>query len=194
MKCELCHRNDAETVLYRTGKKGRREELYVCRACAERERAFGQERGVQVAAVEADGLPGGGDAEGNGPGGIAPQELLGRLGELFGALSQRLGEEGDGETRCPGCGMTLADFRAQGMLGCPKCFKAFPKALRALLDETQQCHAYRGDALPGQARAETLRDLRRRLDEAVAREDYREAKRLREAIRELTGEGGGDGA
>lgn len=194
MKCELCHTNDAETVLYREGQGGRREELYVCRACAERERAFGQERGVQVAAVESDVQPDGQGPGLDGLGGMAPRELLGRLGELFGALSEHMGEGEEGEARCPGCGMTLGELRAQGLLGCPKCLKTFSKTLRALLDETQLCHAYRGDPLPGQERAETLRDLRKRLADAVAREDYREAKRLRAAIRDLTGEGGGDGA
>ena len=33
MKCELCHTNDAETVLHQK-KDGKDRELYVCKKCA----------------------------------------------------------------------------------------------------------------------------------------------------------------
>ncbi len=54
MKCELCHERDAEVVLFRRGKEDGKgeEELYVCKKCAEQERAFGTERGIQVTAME----------------------------------------------------------------------------------------------------------------------------------------------
>ena len=38
MKCELCKQNDAETAVS-TVKDGVEDELYVCRECAEKERA-----------------------------------------------------------------------------------------------------------------------------------------------------------
>ena len=34
MKCEICHKADAATVLHRKKKDGSDEELYVCKACA----------------------------------------------------------------------------------------------------------------------------------------------------------------
>ena len=49
MKCELCHKNTAETALVLT-KDGREKELYVCRACAKAAQA--------EAARSADGVKG----------------------------------------------------------------------------------------------------------------------------------------
>ena len=34
MKCELCHKNEAETVIFRERPGKAREELYVCPPCA----------------------------------------------------------------------------------------------------------------------------------------------------------------
>lgn len=192
MKCELCHQNDAETVLYRPGKNGRREELYVCHPCAERERAFGQERGIQVAAVETGEE---GPNPGKPPAGLEtlglPKEVFGQLGEMFGKLSERLGEID--ETRCPGCGTTAEDLRTTGLMGCPTCFKTFRKLLLPLLDDSQQCTAYRGDPFPGREHERELAALERRQREAVAREDYAEAKRLAEEIRRLKEDGREEG-
>ena len=195
MKCELCHANNAETVLYRTDKKGHREELYVGLACAARARAFGQAGGVLVGAMAAD-MPPGATPTPTAEETPSPKELIGQLGELFGAISERLsGQEGeDGPARCPGCGTTIDELRAHGMAGCPKCFKTFRRVFRALLEDAQGCHVYGGDPLPGQERANELNALRKRLAEAVAREDYLTAKRLRAEIRRLTqGEGEADG-
>lgn len=184
MKCELCHRQDAETVLYRTKPDGKRQELYVCNACAERERAFDESRGIQVAAIDA--------------GGDAPRREASPMGELFGRLGKMLEgladpEAGGDEPRCPGCGATMEEIRAAGLIGCPQCYKTFAKPLRALFDDCQACHAYKGDPLPGEARAGAERDLERRLAEALRREDYREAKRLRAALEALRGAEGGPG-
>lgn len=179
MKCELCHERPAETVLYRKGKNGKREELYVCHACAEQERAFGESRGIQVTAIDA-GAQGGDSPMG---------ELFGRIGKLLEGLP---GQDGDDrETRCPGCGTTLDEIRTVGLIGCPVCYRTFGKALRAMLDECQLCHTYQGDPLPGQARAAGVRELERRLAEALKREDYREAKRLRAELARLREEEGG---
>lgn len=58
MKCEICHQHEAETVLFRHSDSGKTEELYVCGACATRERAFERQHGIQVAAMDAPPMPG----------------------------------------------------------------------------------------------------------------------------------------
>ena len=180
MKCELCHERQAETVLYRQSENGKREELYVCHACAARERAFGESRGIQVTAIDA------GESGGESPMG----ELFGRIGKLLEGLP---GQEAERETRCPGCGTTMDEIRTVGLIGCPVCYKTFGKALRALFDECQLCHQYAGDALPGEAQATTVQELERQLAEALKREDYREAKRLRAELKRLRDEEDGHG-
>jgi len=36
---------------------------------------------------------------------------------------------------CPRCGMKASDFRKQGKLGCPECFVAFDKDVRAIISQ-----------------------------------------------------------
>ena len=43
MKCELCHQKDAETAI-QVEKEGAAEELYVCHACAKKERLRRQKK------------------------------------------------------------------------------------------------------------------------------------------------------
>ena len=57
MKCEICNQQKAETVFFRVAEDGSEEELYVCHACAARERAFEQAHGIQVAAMDAPQMP-----------------------------------------------------------------------------------------------------------------------------------------
>lgn len=51
MKCEICHKNEAQTVLHRK-KDGADEELYVCRACAEKERVQRQKKSQSTRRVK----------------------------------------------------------------------------------------------------------------------------------------------
>ena len=54
MKCEICHKADAETAITRM-KDGEEEELYVCRACAAEERKSRQKKSQRTRKVS--GLP-----------------------------------------------------------------------------------------------------------------------------------------
>ena len=191
MKCELCHEREAETAIFREGKGKRREELYVCRACAEREQAFGHERGIQVAAMEMGDAPG--PNPGLPPGGMemlggAPREILGKaLGMISAAL-----EAEDGETRCPDCGMTLEEVREQERMGCPRCYTYFHEAILPMLSEIQRCTVYGGAAQVKGGRQAEISALEAALKAAVAREDYGEAKRLQAQLRKLREEQEGE--
>jgi len=93
---------------------------------------------------------------------------------------------------CSGCGMTPADFRSKGRLGCPRCYEAFRGELVPLLLRIHEAAAHRG-RLPVPAPAavateddgRTLTDVRRRLEDAVRGERYEEAARLRDELRRL---------
>ncbi len=54
MKCELCHQQNAETAIF-LREKGEDRELYVCRACAKRERMRRQKKSQQTR--KSSGLP-----------------------------------------------------------------------------------------------------------------------------------------
>ncbi len=249
MKCELCHANNAETVLYRRNAEGKREELYVCHACAERERAFEEERGIQITAMrlnggakpappeeprkgadEAEDAPpadeageprmmsaaeffgedeeprkGTDEAEDAPPADEAGEPRMMSAAEFFGEdeeppedpsarefLGLHAGTPDDACTRCPGCGATIGDIRHEGLFRCPQCLTTFPELTRTLLDDAQQCSDYQGDPAPGTERLREIEALERRLAEAIDREDYLEAKRLRAEIQAKKGEAGHD--
>lgn len=193
MKCELCHEHEAERVIYRQTQGKRREELYVCRACAEREAAFSQERGIQVATMNLDegDLPPGVNpgllAKGMDTLGLPPprnaKEALSELGKMFGALGSVLEDasEAQRDARCPKCGQTLEEIRASGMMGCPACYIAFRDAVLPLLSELNDCTTFGGTfGVSAQADpAEQRKTLRAALAAAIAREDYAQAKRLK---------------
>ncbi len=117
------------------------------------------------------------------PQGFALADLL--LG--LGASSEM--DSAGAELECPTCGFSQADFKKTGRLGCSACYTVFaeplegmlkqmhkgvqhigkvPKALRAKLDITKQ----RGH-------------LNEQLHKAIETENYEEAARLRDQLKEL---------
>jgi protein arginine kinase activator len=112
--------------------------------------------------------------------GIADQleRTIASLGEAVGGAMASLLRTGAGAAECPGCGMTIDEFRRHGRLGCERCIEAFAAVLAPLLERT-------GDA--GRHGADNRRQaLEQRLREAVADEEYELAARLRDELKELT--------
>lgn len=92
------------------------------------------------------------------------------------------------EPNCNFCGMTGAQFREGGRLGCAQCYEVFESILKPIVKRTQSGMAHRGlmpaRVTPTVDKAE-IADLRKKLDEFVRQERYEEAARLRDKIREL---------
>lgn len=91
---------------------------------------------------------------------------------------------------CEQCGMTYAEFRKGGMLGCANCYKAFKTPLTALLQRvhgnTQHAGRVPGGAHSGTSIRMNIDRLRQKLQKAVADEEYEQAAKLRDAIRALS--------
>jgi protein arginine kinase activator len=85
---------------------------------------------------------------------------------------------------CPTCGLKYAAFRAGGRLGCPDDYDAFRPALEPLLDRIHRGTRHQGKTPRAALRRAELDALRDRLKAAVAVEDYEEAARLRDRIRQ----------
>ena len=90
---------------------------------------------------------------------------------------------------CPDCGMTLAEFRSKGRLGCPRDYEVFHQHLTPLLSKIHNAVEHTG-RLPGVdatrvEREKHLTQLRAQLHEAVQEEAYESAARLRDEIQEL---------
>lgn len=92
------------------------------------------------------------------------------------------------ELQCDHCGLTFAQFRESSLMGCPDCYKAFEGPLSPLLERAHEGGTHHIGKVPrragaGEQRQAQLTRMRRRLDDAVAAEDYELAARLRDDIR-----------
>lgn len=96
--------------------------------------------------------------------------------------------------RCPECGMTYEEFGKTGRLGCAFCYEAFSKLLMPLIKRVQRSAHHIGKKprklpAPAPSRPPTvtqdLRTLRDRLKKSVQSEEFEEAARIRDTIKQL---------
>lgn len=92
-------------------------------------------------------------------------------------------------TKCPNCALTYQNFRKIGRLGCGECYEAFKKELSPLLKRIHGSDRHIGKVpLKGGKSIEdtrTLQDLKLQLEKAIQMEEFEEAAKLRDKIREL---------
>lgn len=112
------------------------------------------------------------------------------LEDLLGGLEKAKGGRRPRAEACPGCGLSQADFRSKGRLGCPRCYETFRDELLPLLQRIHEAQTHRGrlpadlgDAPPPAHDDRALADLRKKLEDAVRNERYEDAARLRDALR-----------
>lgn len=120
--------------------------------------------------------------------GISFHQLLGGLlaPDSMAGMTSASSPTGD---RCPNCGLTFADFRRLGHLGCSECHVTFEKPLEPVLRRIHGGTVHAGKipakaAGPLKARRELDR-LREELTEAIGKEEYERAAELRDRIRVL---------
>jgi len=94
-----------------------------------------------------------------------------------------------GEKQCEACGLKFVEFRNHGRLGCPHDYDAFKDDLIPLLESVHGDTKHVGKTprrLPRAKGAQLeLAQLRRKLQQAVTDEQYEDAARLRDRIKEL---------
>jgi protein arginine kinase activator len=93
------------------------------------------------------------------------------------------------DKKCPRCGITLAEFRKRGRLGCPHDYEAFGEELGSLLEKIhgRREHLGRGPvrSKKRQTHRQKVEALRRELDEAIRAEQYETAAGLRDRLKEI---------
>ncbi len=156
MKCQICD-NPATVHLTDIVNKKKRE-LHLCERCARERNLIPEQPGPQI-----------------------------DLKALLNLLTNPFPQAGDAHpttaepvaTACEVCGMTVAEFKATGRLGCPHDYESLRSTLEPLLERIHRGLAHVGKA----PRAVRIRDWKKQLHAAVAAEDYEEAARLRDLIR-----------
>jgi protein arginine kinase activator len=100
--------------------------------------------------------------------------------------------------KCPGCGLTYADFKKIGRLGCSECYSAFKKYLGVLLKRIHGSSQHMGKApvRVGKVLKKKidLQELRQKLQKAIEMEAFEEAAKIRDQIRELEKKSAADSA
>ncbi len=171
MLCDICGKKQA-TVHLTEIIEDQMSELHLCDGCA-RDKGAQMEKHFGFSDLLA------------GLAGIGPQ--------LGPAIDERL--------KCPNCGMSYQNFISIGQLGCGECYKAFKKNLVPLLKRIHGSTQYMGkmplalaganDKAPAQkppkalSAAQQMQELKARLQKAIEQEEFEEAARLRDKIKEL---------
>ena len=115
-----------------------------------------------------------------------PQIDLKALMTLLGPLQ---GRSAAAEPACPACGLSFAAFKAEGRLGCPHDYAAFRSSLEPLLERIHRATTHEGKTPVAARRVAELERLRGEMAAAIAAEEYEQAARLRDLIRQKEAEG-----
>ena len=164
MVCDICKQNQATVHLTEIVDE-QMSELHLCESCA-------NQKGAQMESHF----------------GLA--DLLAGLAEVGKPTGGVPVEEGEVKT-CESCGMTYADFKKVGRLGCSECYMTFRKGLSTLLRRIHGSTAHVGKmpvSMVGNSSAKArseLQELKRKLQRAIEAEDFEEAAKLRDQLREL---------
>ena len=158
MKCQKCTKA-ATLHITEVVSDEQFEELHLCEECANKYLYEPQHKGGPGKGGEGEGVQEADEAS---------------------ALNQR---------ECPQCGIKFVEFRNSGRLGCPHDYQEFRQELIPLLEnihgETRHCGKMPRRLPQNKQTQSELMQLRNRLKQAVTKEDYEEAARLRDRIRQL---------
>ena len=174
MQCEFCHQAPATTHVKRT-INGHTDEKHLCASCAAQQ-----------------GVPGLSSH---------PLELSHFWSSLFSnkiPSETQVPPQTQMEHCCTSCGITLAALAQSGQTGCPACYTTFREQL---LPSLQRIHGKTGHvgkfptqtkrepAVAGSDIAQTLAQLRQKLADCIAAQQYEACAALRDQITALEDKG-----
>lgn len=161
MTCDICGKKEA-TVHLTEIVNDQVAKLHLCEECA-------KEKGAEM--EDHFGL----------------SDLLAGLADLGATVEPETVEK----LRCPMCGFTYQDFKKTGRLGCGECYGAFKAKLGPLLKRIHGADRHVGKIplMVGKTVKDSrnLQELKMNMEKAIQSEDFEEAARLRDRIKELEG-------
>ncbi|HOW59941.1 MAG TPA: hypothetical protein PLO78_09495 [Candidatus Omnitrophota bacterium] len=159
MICNVCGTKEA-TIHLTEVMNGQMSEVHICESCAE-------EKGTEFKTYFNFG-----DLLAGVPGIEGLMEGVGKKTPLV----------------CKDCGMTYEEFGKSGRLGCAECYQAFQKPLVALIKQVQRANYHVGKKPSRIAKdvrnVHDLRQLQEKLRKSIQMEQFEEAARLRDAIKQ----------
>lgn len=159
MLCDICNKNQA-TVHLTEIIDNQMTELHLCEECAVKK--------------------------------SAEMEQQFGLSDLLAGMAQfeKVTEEKEAvAAKCKNCGLTYADFKKIGRLGCGECYSAFKKYLTPLLKRIHGSTLHFGKSPARLTKVASkkvdLSSLRVKLQQAIEAEAFEEAAKIRDQIKEL---------
>jgi len=180
MKCEICHKAEAETVLNRKKKDGTMEELYVCKKCAHAERPHTERPSGESPEAFVFGK------DGDDPPPFVEDLLKATLGFMKGIAEQGKKSEKKKDV-CPACGKKRKDFMDDLRPGCPQCWHVFADVIREHLALSQYGVRHTGRAPDSAPNVDICAQLERQLKAAVRKQDFKKAAAIKRRLEELGG-------
>jgi len=186
MRCERCGEHEA-TIHVTDIQHGKPIEKHLCESCA------------QTAGI--DPKPS-----------VPISELLSSFVVSKSGGGTESGEQESGGValkilKCDSCGLTFAEFKQTGLLGCPECYTAFEEQLGPLIARAHEGATHHIGKIPQRAYAESrasgalggvegligsaqdrtqrMATLRHQLNQAVSSEQYELAARIQEEMQNL---------
>ncbi|MBU2540623.1 MAG: UvrB/UvrC motif-containing protein [Candidatus Omnitrophica bacterium] len=164
MLCDICAKNEATVHLTEIVNE-QVKELHLCETCA-------QTKSMQM--EQQFGL----------------SDLLAGLADF----DKPLQTQDTFGVECQNCHLTYKDFKKIGRLGCSECYSQFRRYLDSLLKRIHGSNKHMGKAplklaqvAKTKKRTLNLGELKEGLRKSIASEEFEEAARLRDAIRQIEG-------
>ena len=157
MLCENCKKNVATTYLKQT-INGKTNEVFLCSECANKF-GLGDNHQSMMSAFGFDSI----------------------LPKYF-SRSKDLQE-----LRCPTCGIPFSEISRNGKVGCADCYTTFSDRLMPALNRMHGNKKHAGkipSSFDGKPKTE-LEKLKKSLEKAIKDENFEEAAKLRDKIKEL---------
>lgn len=166
MYCQDCGKKPA-TLHFTKFVNGEKTEFHICESCA-------RERG--------DGIPG-------SPNSFSIHSLLSGILDFEPIGSSAIGAAKPQSIHCDECGLTYAQFSKIGRFGCSSCYQAFTDRLDPLLKRVHGNTVHVGK-IPkrsgGQIQCKReIEQLRRDMQTHIEHEEFEDAAKIRDRIREL---------
>lgn len=161
MLCEKCGLKEA-TNHYKMVINGKAEEHHYCSDC--NTELFGS--------MLPSGL-------------INTDELGSLLSNLFG------GRHTEERNLCPGCGSSLKEISSFGRMGCAECYSYFARQIEPYLSRIHGSATHTGkvpkSVSPKRSLIREVERLKKELSEAVAKQEFEQAAKLRDELKVLEG-------
>lgn len=173
MLCDKCHKREAK-IYFTEIMNGEKKEQKLCEECVSEATSFQMDDSVFNKEMSIGGL------------------LSSILGSYY--TNQPAKDEKQVPLlTCKGCGMTYETFLKVGKFGCAECYKSFGKVIDLNLKQIQGAEFHVGKRPKGfltktDKIIKDLSDFERlsiKLQDAIEKEEFEEAARLRDMIKEL---------